>query len=83
MTHLDCHGVCMNEYEIAANYVAYPDHSYWALFAFNCLILTVDTENDACVFPRLSVNFLIAVLTKSTWTFQSYLVLLFNVFALI
>ncbi len=49
--------VCMNECEIPS------DHLYWALFCIS--ILTVDIGNDACVFSRVSVNFLIAILTVS------------------
>ncbi len=61
------------------NYVAYSDHLYWHLFAFQ---FCWHWKWCMC-FSRVSVNFLIAVLTVSACIFYSYLVVLFNVFATI
>ncbi len=48
------------------NYVAYSDHLYWAL---SLHVNSVDIGNDSCVFSRVSVHFLIAVLTVSACIF--------------
>ncbi len=65
----DCHGVCMNEYEIPANLIfpiTYIEH----FLHLNWLFLTADTEKMMhMLFSRVLVNFLIAVLRVSACIF--------------